>query len=121
MHRRHILPKNDERKWQQHRDPFPRSYMQKPVMIMPPFHSSRGVPSSQVYPIWGHPSYYPSGHPMWGPSGFSAWYPPQGSLPWKTNPGVMCCKHEFNFLLPLMQFSILEYICHLSLAELRKK
>lgn len=86
LHRRHILPKDDDKGWLPYRDSLPRAYMQKPVMLVPPFHSDC-LPPSQIYPFWGHPSYY-SSNQTWGPIGFPAWHPPQGSWLWKTNPRV---------------------------------
>jgi len=85
MNRRHILPKADDRNWQLHTDFMSRGYMQNPVMVTAPFHSSFGFPPSQVYPYWGHPT----GPQVWGPTGSPTWHPPHGNWLWKTHPGVM--------------------------------
>lgn len=87
MHKRHILPKDDTR-CMPHRYSLPRVYMQKPVIATPPFHSSCGVPPNQVFPFWGHPSYYTPATQMWGSTGFPTWHPSQGSWLWKTHPGI---------------------------------
>ncbi|KAF2316311.1 hypothetical protein GH714_041652 [Hevea brasiliensis] len=53
MHRRHILPKEDDRRWSQQRDPVQRSYSQhKPIMAYPlhPNHTFRlvlSIPSGE--------------------------------------------------------------------------
>ncbi|XP_020261323.1 two-component response regulator-like APRR2 isoform X2 [Asparagus officinalis] len=97
MHKRHILPKDDAR-WKLHRDSIPRGYMQKPVVVIPPFHSSYGLPSSQVYPFWGHPNYYTPGFP--------SWHPPQGNWLWKARPGVHADAWGCPVVPPYSQFSM---------------
>ncbi|XXG43730.1 hypothetical protein AAC387_Pa01g3704 [Persea americana] len=87
MHRRHIMPKEDERKWQLQRDPMQRGYMHKPLMAFPPYHSNCGLPAGQIYPVWGHPSCPTPGMQMWGHTGYPAWQPPENWL-WNTYPGM---------------------------------
>ncbi|KAF8380669.1 hypothetical protein HHK36_028159 [Tetracentron sinense] len=88
-HRRHILPKEDDQRWQHLRDPVQRGYPHIPVMAFPPYHSIHGlaIATSQNYPVWGHPRAHPSGIPMWGPPGYPAWQPQESWL-WKTYPGM---------------------------------
>ncbi|KAH7578604.1 hypothetical protein JRO89_XS01G0403900 [Xanthoceras sorbifolium] len=75
MHRRHILPKEDDRRWPQSRDQMPRSYYpHKPIMAYPPYHHSNHIlPPGPVYPVWGAPNNHPAGVPMWGPPGYTPW------------------------------------------------
>ncbi|XP_057476565.1 two-component response regulator-like APRR2 isoform X1 [Actinidia eriantha] len=77
MQRRHILPKEDDRRWPNPRAPSQRSYYpQRPVMAFPPHHSAHTSPTGQVYyPAWGHPGSYPSNVQMWGPAFYPPWQP----------------------------------------------
>uniref|UniRef100_A0A2N9HU22 Two-component response regulator-like APRR2 n=1 Tax=Fagus sylvatica TaxID=28930 RepID=A0A2N9HU22_FAGSY len=85
MHRRHILPKEEERRWPRHRDVMQRSYYpQRPIMAFPPYHSNHTAP---VYPIWGQPGSHPAGVHMWGPRGYPAWQPTD-NWHWKPYPGM---------------------------------
>ncbi|KAJ4950947.1 hypothetical protein NE237_027779 [Protea cynaroides] len=81
IHRRHIVPKEDDRRWHHPRETIQRVYAQKPVMAFPPYHLNHGFSTSQIYPVWGHPS----SHQMYGHPGFPSWWPPE-SWPWKTYP-----------------------------------
>ncbi|CAN1173749.1 Two-component response regulator-like APRR2 [Linum perenne] len=93
MHRRHILPKEDERSWPQKPKDQPRRsfYVQKPIMAYPPYHHQQH--SNHGYPMWGaavaagnHP---PPGVQMWGPPpGYSPWPPSAESWHWKSFPGM---------------------------------
>lgn len=88
MHRRHILPKEDERQWTQHRDQVQRSYYpHKPIMAYPPYHSNHALPPGPVYPMWGATGSHTAGVHMWGPPGYSPW-PPTESCHWKPYPGM---------------------------------
>ncbi|KAL6985815.1 Two-component response regulator-like [Sarracenia purpurea var. burkii] len=88
MQRRHILPKEDDRRWFHPRGPSQMSYYpHKPVMAFPAYHPSPTLPAGQVYPAWGHPGIYPSGVQMWGPAFYPPWQPAE-SLHWKPYPGV---------------------------------
>ncbi|KAF6135364.1 hypothetical protein GIB67_027238 [Kingdonia uniflora] len=78
MHRKHIEPKEDDRRWQHPRD-LQRIYPQKPVMAYPTYHSNHATSANQFYPVWGHPGTYP-----WSQPGYPAWQPPV----WKTYPGM---------------------------------
>eukprot|EP00262_Sarcandra_glabra_P018113 TRINITY_DN6422_c1_g2_i1.p1 TRINITY_DN6422_c1_g2~~TRINITY_DN6422_c1_g2_i1.p1 ORF type:complete len:585 (+),score=100.69 TRINITY_DN6422_c1_g2_i1:185-1939(+) len=86
MHRRHVGLKGDDR-WQQQRDPMQRGYVPRPVMAYPPFQSNYSLPTSQIYPVWGHPSCHPSGVQIWSPPSYPMWQPPESWL-WKTYPGM---------------------------------
>lgn len=87
MHRRHIVPKDDGRRWQHLREPVQRVYPQKPIMAYPPYHPNHAFPPNQFYPVWGHPSNHPSSIQMWGHPGFPAWHP-QDSWSWNSYPGM---------------------------------
>lgn len=88
MHRRHILPKEDERQWTQHRDQVQRSYYpHKPIMAYPPYHSNHALPPGPAYPIWGATGSHTAGLHFWGPPGYSPW-PPTESCHWKPYPGM---------------------------------
>ncbi|XP_010269953.1 PREDICTED: two-component response regulator-like APRR2 isoform X2 [Nelumbo nucifera] len=87
MHRRHIIPREDDRRWQLPRDTTPRVYPQKPVMAFPPYHFGHGFSPSQHYPAWGHPSSHPSSVQVWGHPSYPTWQSPE-SCPWKTYPGM---------------------------------
>ncbi|OAY77111.1 Two-component response regulator-like APRR2 [Ananas comosus] len=88
MNRRHILLKEDDRKWQTKGDPNSWGYIQRPLMAYPPLHPTYSVPPGHLYAPWVHPSYQPHGAQMWGHPGFHAWHPPLEMWHWKTYPGV---------------------------------
>ncbi|KAL4346774.1 hypothetical protein GQ457_17G020290 [Hibiscus cannabinus] len=84
MHRRHILPKEDDRRWPQ-RDQMQRScYPHKPIMAFPPRYSNHVVPVGPPYPMWGPPP-HPSS--MWGSHSYPPWQPTE-SWHWMPYPGV---------------------------------
>ncbi|KAL4385244.1 hypothetical protein GQ457_15G008640 [Hibiscus cannabinus] len=86
MHRRHILPKEDDRRWP-HRDHVQRScYPHKPIMAFPSHYSSHVVPVGQPYPMWG-PSPHQSSIQMWGSHSYPPWQPAE-SWHWKPYTGV---------------------------------
>ncbi|KAF9625857.1 hypothetical protein IFM89_027634 [Coptis chinensis] len=85
MHRRHIVPKDDDRRWQHPRGPTPRVYPHKPIMAYPPYHTNHSFTPNQFYPVWGHPSNHHSSMQMWGHPGFPTWHP-QDSWSWNTHP-----------------------------------
>ncbi|XVF13556.1 hypothetical protein REPUB_Repub08aG0217300 [Reevesia pubescens] len=86
MHKRHILPKEDDRRWPQ-RDQTQRScYPHKPIMAFPPYHSNHVVPVGPLYPMWGAPP-HPASMQMWGSQGYPQWQPTE-SWHWKPYPGV---------------------------------
>ncbi|WOL19550.1 two-component response regulator-like APRR2 [Canna indica] len=94
MHKRHILPKDEDPRWQPHRHQTQKGYNipTRPILAYPPpFHPNYGTPANQMYhPAWGHPS-YPSSHgvQMWAHAGYTAtWHPPPQSWPWKSYPVV---------------------------------
>ncbi|KAG4206329.1 hypothetical protein ERO13_A03G002500v2 [Gossypium hirsutum] len=84
MQRRHMLPKEDDRRWLQ-RPQMQRicNYPHKPIMAFPPYHH---VPVGPVYPMWGAPSHPPTIQ-MWGTQGYPPWQPTE-SWHWKPYPGV---------------------------------
>ncbi|XP_021852986.2 two-component response regulator-like APRR2 isoform X2 [Spinacia oleracea] len=88
MHRRHILPKQEERRWPHPRDSIQRNYYpQRPVMAYPPpYHNNHNFVSGQVYPMWGQQGCQPPGYPMWGPTGYP-WQPAE-TWPWKAYPAM---------------------------------
>lgn len=88
MHRRNILPKEDDRRWVQPRDQTQRSYyVQKPIMAYPPYHSSPATAAGPVYPIWGATTGSPHGVQMWGSIGYPQWQATE-SWHWKPYAGV---------------------------------
>lgn len=88
MHKRHILPKEDDQRWPQQRDQIQRSYYpHKPIMAYPPYHSNHTFPLGPVYPVWGAAGSHPAGVHMWGSPGYHAW-PPTESWHWKPYPGM---------------------------------
>ncbi|KAL2548002.1 Two-component response regulator-like APRR2 [Forsythia ovata] len=88
MHRRHILPKEDDRRWPHPRDSAQRShYLHKPVMAFPQYHSNHVHPAGQVYPAWMPPGSYPSPVQMWGSPYYSGWQPTE-SWHWKPYSGM---------------------------------
>ncbi|KAK9094588.1 hypothetical protein Scep_026057 [Stephania cephalantha] len=85
MHKRHIILKEDDRRWQPHpRDPMRRVYPEKPIIAYPTCRPNANVPTSHFYPVWGHPSSHPS-FPIWCQPGFPSWQPPDCWL-WKPLP-----------------------------------
>ncbi|KAJ8754311.1 hypothetical protein K2173_002762 [Erythroxylum novogranatense] len=88
LHRRHILPKEDDRRWQRQGDQLQRSYyLQKPIMAYPPYHSNHSLPPSPFFPMWGAATSHPAGVQMWGPSGYPLW-PPADAWHWRPYPGM---------------------------------
>ncbi|KAL9249681.1 Two-component response regulator-like APRR2-like protein [Drosera capensis] len=88
MHRRHILPKGDER-WRHHpRDPTQRNYYhQRPAMAFPPYHPNHTFHMSQCYPMWAYPGAQPSPVPVWGPPVGYPWHPME-SWHWQPHNGM---------------------------------
>nr|GMD97304.1 two-component response regulator-like APRR2 [Ipomoea batatas] len=89
MHRRQILPKENEWKWPLSRDSTQRScYPRKPVMAFPQYHSAPTVPAGhQFYSAWSHPGSYPGAH-VWGsPYHYPGWQPTD-DWNWQSNTGV---------------------------------
>lgn len=88
MQHRHILPKEDVRKWPHPRESTQQSYYShKPVMAFPPYHSAHVLPGGQVYPAWVPPSSYPAGAQIWGSPYYPAWQSTE-SWHWKPSPEV---------------------------------
>lgn len=91
MHRRHILPKEDDHRWSHPREPVQQrgyGYYQhnKPIMAYPPpYHSNQAIPTNQGYPVWGQPGGQLPGVQMWGPPGYPTWQPAD-SWHWKPYP-----------------------------------
>ncbi|XP_022155505.1 two-component response regulator-like APRR2 isoform X2 [Momordica charantia] len=89
MHKRHILPKDEDGSWSHSKDPMRKNYYpQRPVMAFPPsYHSNHPIPVAPVYPSWGHMACPPPGIQMWIPPGYPPWQPPE-IWPWKSYPGM---------------------------------
>ncbi|KAE9613744.1 hypothetical protein Lal_00015938 [Lupinus albus] len=88
MHKRHILPKEEDRKWLNQRDPMQRSYCrQRPIMSLPPYHSNHTLAQAPVYSMWGQPRCQMHGMQIWSPPDYPLWQPTE-SLHWKPFPGM---------------------------------
>ncbi|KAL9231214.1 hypothetical protein vseg_006469 [Gypsophila vaccaria] len=89
MSRRHILPKEDERRWPQPRDSLQRNYYShgyRPALAYPPYQTNHTFAPGQVYPMWGPQGGRPPGLPMWGPPTYP-WQPVE-SWHWKPYAGM---------------------------------
>lgn len=83
MNRRHILPKEDERRWPQHRDTVPRSYYpHRPIMAFPPYHSHH-----IAYPVWGLQGNHQPPMQYWSTTSYPTLQPAE-NWQWKPHPGV---------------------------------
>ncbi|KAF5198547.1 Two-component response regulator-like aprr2 [Thalictrum thalictroides] len=82
MQRRHIAPKDEDRRWQHPRDSVQRVYPQKSIMAYPPYHPNHGFSTNQYYPVWGHPSNHLQNIQMWGHPGFPSWHPGMHADAW---------------------------------------
>lgn len=89
MHKRHILPKEEDGSWSHSKDPMKKNYYpQRPVMAFPPpYHSNHIMPVAPIYPPWGHMACPSPGVQMWVPPGYPPWRPPE-IWPWKSYPGM---------------------------------
>ncbi|XP_058764969.1 two-component response regulator-like APRR2 isoform X2 [Vicia villosa] len=89
MHKRHILPKQEDRKWLYQRDPMQRGYcFQRPIMPCPPsYYSNHALPQAPLYPMWGQSGSQMAGMPIWGPSSYPVWQPTE-SWHWQPFPGM---------------------------------
>ncbi|MBA0576351.1 hypothetical protein Golob_024800 [Gossypium lobatum] len=85
MHKRHILPKEDDRRWPQRDQTQSSCHPHKPIMAFPPYHSNP-VPVGPVYPMWGTP--HPASIQTWGSQGYYHPWQPTESWQWKLYPGV---------------------------------
>ncbi|KAK7386310.1 hypothetical protein VNO78_26455 [Psophocarpus tetragonolobus] len=86
MHKRQILPKEEDRKWLNQRE---RSYcVQRPIMAFPPYHSNPTLPLAPVYPMWGQSGTQTAGMQIWSSSGYPMWQPTAESWNWKPFPGM---------------------------------
>ncbi|XP_020206071.1 two-component response regulator-like APRR2 isoform X2 [Cajanus cajan] len=86
MHKRQILPKEEDRKWL---NPREKSYcVQRPIMAFPPYHSNHTLPLAPVYPMWGQSGNQTAGMQIWGSPGYPMWQPTAESWHWKPFPGV---------------------------------
>ncbi|KAL4341603.1 hypothetical protein GQ457_08G025590 [Hibiscus cannabinus] len=85
MHKRHISPKEDYRRWPQ-RDQTQRScYPHKPITAFPPYHPNHVVPFGSLYPMWGTP--HPASIQTWASQGYYPWQPTE-TWHWNPYPGV---------------------------------
>ncbi|XP_075641453.1 two-component response regulator-like APRR2 isoform X2 [Castanea sativa] len=88
MHRRHILPREQERRWPRSRDLMQRNYyQQRPIMAFPPYHSNHTLSTAPIYPIWGQPSSQQAGAQLWGQPGYPA-LQPTNNWHWNPYPGM---------------------------------
>ena len=84
-----MLPKEDDRRWQNQRDPTQRSYcLQRPVMVYPPYLSNHSLSPPPVYPMWGQSGSQTAGVQIWGPPSYPVWQSTE-SWHWKPFPGVI--------------------------------
>ncbi|XP_054824678.1 two-component response regulator-like APRR2 isoform X2 [Prosopis cineraria] len=76
MHKRHILPKEEDRRWSNQRDIVQGNYyVPRPIMAFPQYHANHTLSPAPLYPIWGQPGGQPAGVQMWGPSNYHLWQP----------------------------------------------
>ncbi|XP_004508999.1 two-component response regulator-like APRR2 isoform X1 [Cicer arietinum] len=88
MHKRHILPKQEDRKWLNQRDPMQRSYcLQRPIMPSPPYYPNHTLPIAPLYSMWGQSRNQTASMQVWGHSGYPLWQPTE-SWHWKSFPGM---------------------------------
>ncbi|KAI4315157.1 hypothetical protein L6164_027999 [Bauhinia variegata] len=88
MHKRQILPKEEDRRWLHQRDPIQRGYcLQRPMMAFPPYQSNRTLAPAPVYPMWGQPGSHLPGLQVWSPPGLPVWRPTE-SWHWKPVSGM---------------------------------
>ncbi|KAM0935398.1 putative response regulator and transcription factor RR-A-type family [Dioscorea sansibarensis] len=106
MHKRHILPKDDDRRWQHHTDPMRRGYVPRSLVPIPPYRYNYGYPTGQAYPAWGHPGYHPSGVQMWNHAAIQSWPRPPESWTWKHYSGIHADAWGCPVLPPYGQYSM---------------
>ncbi|PON51822.1 Two-component response regulator [Trema orientale] len=88
MHKRHILPKEEDRRWPRPRDPVQKNYYpQHPIMAFPTYHSNHALPVAPVYSMWGQPGGHPASVQMWGPPAYPPWQATE-SWQWKPYSGM---------------------------------
>ncbi|XP_039057357.1 two-component response regulator-like APRR2 [Hibiscus syriacus] len=85
MHKRHILPKEVDRRWPRGDQTQRSCYPHKPIMAFPPCPSNHVVPVSPFYPMWGTP--HPVSIQSWGSQGYCPWQPTE-TRHWKPYPGM---------------------------------
>ncbi|CAN0842821.1 Two-component response regulator-like APRR2 [Linum grandiflorum] len=99
MHKRHILPKSDDRSWPQQKDQPKRScYSHKPPIMAypPPYHQQHSNPAfPPPNPMWGA-----TGNHLWGPPAYSPWTSSTDSWHWKPYPPVH--QHADTWGCPVM-------------------
>ncbi|KAJ7952644.1 Two-component response regulator-like APRR2 [Quillaja saponaria] len=88
MHKRHILPKEEDRRWPYLRDSMQRNYyQQRPIIAFPPYHSNQSLTTAPVYPMWGQSGSQPTGVQIWGTPAYPQWKPAE-NWHWKHFPGM---------------------------------
>ncbi|KAE9596734.1 putative response regulator and transcription factor RR-A-type family [Lupinus albus] len=88
LQKRQTLPREENRRWTNQKDPMQRNYyVQRPIMAYPPYHSNHTISPVPVYPMLGQPGSQTDGVKVWGPPGYPMWQPSQ-SWHWKPFPGV---------------------------------
>ncbi|KAK7252724.1 hypothetical protein RIF29_36889 [Crotalaria pallida] len=76
IQKRQIVPREDDRRWTNQREPMQRSYNpQRPIMAYPPYHSNHTLSPAPVYPMWGQPCSQTAGVQFWNPPGYPMWQP----------------------------------------------
>ncbi|KAM6557439.1 hypothetical protein CsatB_004458 [Cannabis sativa] len=89
MHKRHILPKEEDRRWPRPRDPVQKNYYpHQPIMAYPSYHSNHAVPVAPVYSMWGQPGNHPASVHMWGSPAYHTPWQSAESWQWKSFPGM---------------------------------
>lgn len=106
MSQRQILPKEDHRRWPQHRDMVARSYYpHRPIMAFPPYHSNH-----MAYPIWGlHGNHQPS-IPFWSPANYPAAWQPAENHQWKLHCGVRFDVYSWQWGCKLLNIRLLCFL-----------
>ncbi|KAL1354475.1 two-component response regulator-like APRR2 isoform X2 [Arachis hypogaea] len=84
LHKRQMMPKEEDRRWQNQRDTV---RWKRPVMAYPPHHYNHGLSPPPVYPMWGQSGTQTTGAQFWGPPGYT-WLQPTENWHWKPFPGV---------------------------------
>ncbi|KAJ7944635.1 Two-component response regulator-like APRR2 [Quillaja saponaria] len=88
IHKRHILPKEENRRLSHQRDSMQRNYYpQKPIMAFPPYHSNQTLSTAPVYPLWRQSGSQPTGVQMCCPPAYPLWQPAD-IWHWKPYPGM---------------------------------
>lgn len=89
MHKRHVLPKEEDRRRAHQRDIMqPSYYPPRPIMAIPSYHSNHTLSPAPMYPMWPQPGNQPAGVQMWGTPDYRLWQPAESWHAWNPLPGV---------------------------------